>query len=59
MCDLKPSIKRLPKLKLGCSATEKKELTLCSKFHLESLVVNITVCEIFDFKERNITRTSE
>jgi hypothetical protein len=51
--------KRFPRLKFGCSATEKNELILRSKFHLESLTVNMMAYEIFDFKERNIARTSE
>ena len=59
LCGLETTTKSLPRLKLGRSATDKKELILCSKFHLECLIVNKVMYEIVDFKERNIAKTSE
>lgn len=56
---LETSTKRLLRLNLGYCATEKKELILHSKIHLESLLVNVMVYEIFNFKERNLAKISE
>ena len=59
LCGLETTTKSLPRLKLGRPATEKKELMLYSKFHLECLVVNKMMYNIVDLKERSMARTSE